>query len=102
MNEHEQHALMRLRDAAVSTRPVIERLGKEQQEVKDFLTTMRFMMTLSPAIPGTELLTGQVERTRHHLDALFGLVLMLSGTMSQVAAVVSEHAETEEGVKGHE
>lgn len=97
MNEHEQHALMRLRDAAISTRPMIERLGKEQKDVKDFLTTMRFMMTLAPDIPGTEMLTGQVERARHHLDALYGLVQMLQGTMSQVAAIVGEHAESMEG-----
>lgn len=99
MNEHEQNALLRLRDAAISTRPMIERLRREQAEVKDFLTTMRFMMTMAPNIPGTEMLTGQVERTRHHVDALFGLVLMMQGTMSMVAGIVSEHMETEQEEK---
>jgi hypothetical protein len=95
MNDYETTALLRLRDAALSTRPMIERLGQEQQEVKDILTTFRVLMGLTP-VSGTELLLGQLERVRRQVDALYGLVLMLSGTVSQVAAVVSEHREPAE------
>jgi hypothetical protein len=94
MNEYETTALLRLREAAISTRPLIEQIKAEQQKAQDFLTTLRFFTRLGPE-QGREMMTEQLDQLGRHLMAMFGALLLMQGTLTGVVAIMSEHAEVE-------
>jgi hypothetical protein len=98
MNGYEQAAFSRLREATISTRPLIEQIKTEQQQAQDFLTCLRFFTRLGPE-RGRDTMTEQLDQLGRHLLSMFGLVLLMQGIMSQVVAVMSEHAESEEGAR---
>jgi len=98
MNEHEQVALNKVRDAYSSGKPVIEEIIKDHQRVDAFISMLRSSTILSAEMENDSknLMLQHLEFTQTYLAKVFGLVTAMHGMTMMVHAIMSEHSSDEE------
>jgi hypothetical protein len=98
MNEHEQVALNKIRDAYSSGKPVVEEIMKDHQRVDAFISMLRSSTILSTEMvdDSKTLMLQHLEFTQTYLTKVFGIVTAMHGMTMVVNAIMSEHSSDEE------
>ena len=95
MNEHEQKALTKIREAYISSKPVIEEILREHQRAIAMLSMFRSACILSPQGKPEEMepLLNYFNSIEKHMNTMVGVLTTMHGVAMFVNAIMGEHEE---------
>lgn len=99
MDNHEHDALLKLRDAYVAGKPVMETIMAEHQRAQAVLNlfTSSILLGSDAHTPAAGIILANIDIVQKYMSMTLGAVTMMHGTAKMVSSILSEHEVCDEG-----